>query len=280
MFPFFDNVITFGADTFATNDSYRKMLIDLFVTAMSSPDLGADDRCVACKIGESILLNLPGSIDDVRSFPLPSPPSHLIHPMQAIAPIVERSMHFILSAGAPDVDKDFVVTVPLFLHSLELIITAIFYNPALTLTILDAHDWTRSFFSQWFKHLASFTRVHDRKLGIAAICALLEWLAGLGDAPLAQSSNLLLTAALVLFKGFPEAVLGEFSRRARRWSCEWWTDFFSWGAAREEYVKSLEETEEEDEEEDVVDDDEDEDGEGEPPLWVSLPDPPPRADDF
>ncbi|KAK4703327.1 hypothetical protein P7C70_g2895, partial [Phenoliferia sp. Uapishka_3] len=220
MFPFFDNVVSYGAPTLATNSDYRSMLVDLFVSAMTSSELGADDRCVACKIGEAMLLNLRGNIDE------------------AIPPIVERAMTFVVNAGNEDTDKDFVITVPLFLHSLELVITSIYYNPALTLAILDRHDWTQQFFSLWFKHLHSYSRVHDRKLGIAAICALFEWLASVGDAPLAHNASQLLGGALQLFKGLPEAIV-----------------------EREEYIKTLEEADDDEEEDEDIDDvDEEDDG--------------------
>lgn len=129
-------------------------------------------------------------------------------------------MNFVVNAGAPETDSSFVITVPLFLHSLELVITSIYYNPAMTLAILDRHDWTQQFFSLWFKHLHNFSRVHDRKLGIAAICALFEWLAGVGDAPLAHNSSQLLGGALKLFKGLPEAIVGASLRVivGSRWS--------------------------------------------------------------
>ena len=69
MYPFFDNVVSYGSPTFSTNAEYRTMLVDLFSSAMTAPELGADDRCVACKIGEAMLLNLRGNIDEVCSLP-------------------------------------------------------------------------------------------------------------------------------------------------------------------------------------------------------------------
>jgi hypothetical protein len=116
-------------------------------------------------------------------------------------------MTFVLSKNE---DDDFVVTPSLFLHSLEVIVTAILYNPAMSLAILDGHDWTQPFFSIWFKHLPKYTRVHDKKMCIAAICTLLEWLAnGGGAVPLAQSSSQLIVGALQLFKDFPAALASE-----------------------------------------------------------------------
>ena len=43
----------------------------------------------------------------------------------------------------------------------------------MTLQVLEAKGWTNKFFSLWFSSIDSFTRVHDKKLSIAAIVALL-----------------------------------------------------------------------------------------------------------
>jgi hypothetical protein len=43
----------------------------------------------------------------------------------------------------------------------------------LALHVLEAKGWTNKFFSLWFSSIDNFTRVHDKKLSIAAIVALL-----------------------------------------------------------------------------------------------------------
>ena len=43
----------------------------------------------------------------------------------------------------------------------------------LTLHVLESKQWTNKFFSMWFASIDSFSRVHDKKLSIAAIVALL-----------------------------------------------------------------------------------------------------------
>lgn len=40
--------------------------------------------------------------------------------------------------------------------------------------VLEAKGYTNKFFSMWFSNIDSFTRVHDKKLSISAIVALLE----------------------------------------------------------------------------------------------------------
>lgn len=115
-------------------------------------------------------------------------------------------MAFVLS---PNTDEDFVVTSSLFLHSLELVITALFYNPALSLSILARHAWTSQFFTLWFKNLNKLTRVHDRKLSIGAICGVFEVLASGQNEGLEGAEVMLMAGTLGMFKAFPEALLGQ-----------------------------------------------------------------------
>ncbi|KAI6961545.1 hypothetical protein KC321_g12266 [Hortaea werneckii] len=54
-----------------------------------------------------------------------------------------------------------------------MVINGIYYNPNLAMQVLEANGWTNKFFSLWFSSIDSFTRVHDKKLSIGAITALL-----------------------------------------------------------------------------------------------------------
>lgn len=107
-------------------------------------------------------------------------------------------------------DPDFTVTKPLLLHSLEAIVAGLYYNSALTLSLLSAQPtWTARFFQIWFKNLTALTRVHDRKLSIAAICSVFEDLAMRGDAAggdLIGSADKLLLGALAVFREMPAAL--------------------------------------------------------------------------
>jgi hypothetical protein len=57
---------------------------------------------------------------------------------------------------------------------MEMVINAIYYNPILSLQVLESNGWTNKFFSLWFGSMDSFTRVHDKKLCIMAIVQLLS----------------------------------------------------------------------------------------------------------
>jgi len=57
---------------------------------------------------------------------------------------------------------------------MEMVINCVYYNPLVTLQVLEQHGWTNKFFSLWFSHIDNFSRVHDKKLSIVAISALLQ----------------------------------------------------------------------------------------------------------
>jgi len=72
MISSFDNFISYGPQAIASNPPLLDMLIDIFQTSMTSEALGAEDRNSACKLAESMFLNLRGLIDRVRALPFPS----------------------------------------------------------------------------------------------------------------------------------------------------------------------------------------------------------------
>ncbi|GAA5868690.1 hypothetical protein JCM8547_003784 [Rhodosporidiobolus lusitaniae] len=186
MFGFLDNCINYGAELLSTNTDYRRFYLDIFDTCMTSRQLGAEDRIIATKLAEALLLRLHGQVDE------------------AIPPVIERAMEFALSKNE---DDDFVVTKTLFMHSLELVILGISYNPQLTIAILDRHDWTQQFFAQWFKNLGKYSRVHDKKIILWAICSLFDWLNGVGaGSPLSANAAQLVLGALEVFKTYPKAL--------------------------------------------------------------------------
>lgn len=98
-----------------------------------------------------------------------------------------------------------IITTTLYLHALELVINALFYNPILTIQYLDAHKQTQVVFEKWSKKLDKFFRVHDRKLGIVAVCAILASLPSLPA--FVEAGGHLLNIAAKLFEGLPDALI-------------------------------------------------------------------------
>jgi importin-7 len=87
-----------------------------------------------------------------------------------------------------------------------MVINAIHYNPLLALQILESKGWTNKFFSLWFGSMDAFTRVHDKKLCIIAIVALLRIPADQVPASVSVGWPRLLQGITVLFSTLPSAM--------------------------------------------------------------------------
>jgi hypothetical protein len=104
-----------------------------------------------------------------------------------------------------NVSEEPIITSSLYLHAIELIVNALFYNPHLTIAFLDSRSATATFFQTWHHKVDRFNRVHDCKLGIMAICAILSELERLPD-PVKEAVPSLLYIALRLFSALPKAL--------------------------------------------------------------------------
>lgn len=111
-------------------------------------------------------------------------------------------MHF---ATRKDTKEEPLVTQELHANCLELVVVALYYNPPLTLSILQKSNVLQEFFRQWFSKLSSFTRVHDRKVCILAISNMLSSVPA-EIISMAGLPNQLLKAAVNLFEGLPKAL--------------------------------------------------------------------------
>lgn len=147
MLPALDNFITFGSDVFVQNPAYVEALVNMVEDIFSDPKNGGVDRIYGCKLAETVMLNLQGRID------------------QHMPKFVALAMG-VISSSEPKI-KSYRI------HVMEVIINAIYYNPRLALHVLEANGWTNKFFSNWFSSIDIFSRVHDKKLSIVAISALL-----------------------------------------------------------------------------------------------------------
>jgi hypothetical protein len=65
MLPALDNFLSYGKDVFISRPDYVQKVLEIYVTAMTSDQLGESDRCDGSKLAESMLLNLRGHIDAV-----------------------------------------------------------------------------------------------------------------------------------------------------------------------------------------------------------------------
>jgi len=87
-----------------------------------------------------------------------------------------------------------------------MVINGIYYNPRLAMQVLEANGWTNKFFSLWFGSIDSFTRVHDKKLNIGAITALLTLRADEVPQSVLNGWPRLLQGIVRLFQTLPAAM--------------------------------------------------------------------------
>ncbi|PNP82113.1 hypothetical protein FNYG_04566 [Fusarium nygamai] len=148
MLPALDNFVQFGAPQLAQKPEYTQALYSMVADMFTDSIQGGVERICACKLAEAMMLSLKGQIDSC----------------------VEGFINIAMSILA---NQD-VKVKSYRIHLMEMVINSIHYNPLLTLQVLENKGWTNRFFSLWFGSMMSFTRVHDKKLCIVAISALLS----------------------------------------------------------------------------------------------------------
>ncbi|CAG8475521.1 4872_t:CDS:10, partial [Acaulospora morrowiae] len=146
MLPSLDNFISYGTQAFLQNAKFPTMILDIIDTVMKSDRLGENDRVCACKLIESVLLNCRGYF---------------------VEPFLDLSLHYL-----SEVKK--ITSVPFRIHCIEAVINCLYYNPRITIHHLEKCGMTQAFFTLWFENINKFSRVHDKKLVIVALCALIE----------------------------------------------------------------------------------------------------------
>ncbi|CAI4218309.1 unnamed protein product [Parascedosporium putredinis] len=148
MLPALDNFVQYGAADLTRKPEYVEALYSMVAELFVDDKLSRVDRICACKLAEAMMLSLRGHID------------------QCVHGFIEMGMNILATEEVKG--KSYKI------HLMEMVISAIHYNPLLTLQVLEAKQWTNKFFSLWFGNMSSFTRVHDKKLCVAAIATLLS----------------------------------------------------------------------------------------------------------
>jgi hypothetical protein len=186
MLPALENFVNYGTQQLVQHRPYLDAMIDMVRTIFKDDKVGGVDRICGCKLAEIIMLNMRGHVDDYV-------PEFLALAMQ------------VLTNDEPKVKS-------LRIHLMEVIINSIYYNPALALHVLETNGWTNKFFSLWFSSIDNFTRVHDKKLSISAICALLTLNAQDVPVSVQQGWPRLLQGIVRLFQTLPAALKSESNK--------------------------------------------------------------------
>src|SRR5690606_25600883 len=138
-------------------------------------------RICGCKLAESVLLSVRGGAD------------------QYLPGFIEIGMSKLTNEKEPKV-RSYQI------HLLEMVINCVYYNPFSTLQVLEAHNWTNTFFTLWFTNIDHFRRVHDKKLSIVAIVSLLQLAPEQIPASVQPGWHRLLQGVVRLFDTLPVAM--------------------------------------------------------------------------
>ncbi|KAF8713095.1 ARM repeat-containing protein, partial [Rhizoctonia solani] len=178
MLPSLDNFICFGKEAFAQRLDYREMVLDIYVTSLTSDHLGEQDAIIGCKLIEGLMLSLPGQLDGI------------------IPQVITHALNKGVSAK----------TKILKLHLLNVFVSALLCSPALALHALGTS--ARPVFDRWFVALrnGSLARVHDKKLSLLAFCELLKLEGERVPADLQDGWVGIVGGILQLLEEYPKAV--------------------------------------------------------------------------
>lgn len=180
MLPALDNFVQYGAPQLVQKPEYVAALFSMVSDMFQDQKVGGVDRICACKLAEAMMLSLRGHID------------------QSVTGFITMAMT-VLNGHEVKV-KSYKI------HLMEMVINAIYYNPVLTLAVLEAKGWTNKFFSLWFGNMEHFSRVHDKKLCIVAIVSLLSINPDQIPASVSTGWPRLLQGITSLFKTLPNAM--------------------------------------------------------------------------
>jgi len=182
MMPALHNYITVDTATFLSSPDYMMAMYNMCKTMLEG-DPGEDPECHASKLLEVIILQCKGMNID-----------------QAIPIFVELVLKRLTRE---------IKTSELRTMCLQVIIAALYYNPALLLEILEKIQIPgmqggvfRHFLQQWIHDTDCFIGLHDRKLCVLGLVHLLQ----MPDNPaVTEQSKQLLPATLLLFDGLKRA---------------------------------------------------------------------------
>uniref|UniRef100_A0A8C2DJR0 Importin 7 n=1 Tax=Cyprinus carpio TaxID=7962 RepID=A0A8C2DJR0_CYPCA len=183
MMPLLHNYVTVDTDTLLSDTKYLEIIYSMCKKILSG-DPGEDPECHAAKLLEVIILQCKGRGID-----------------QVVPLFVTTALERLIRE---------VKTSELRTMCLQVAIAALYYSPPLLLSALEnlrfpnnTEPVTNHFISQWLKDIDCFLGLHDRKMSVLGLCALMD----LDQRPQAvnQVAGQLLPAAILLFNGLKRA---------------------------------------------------------------------------
>ncbi|KAM5138812.1 importin-7 [Mantella aurantiaca] len=183
MMPLLHNYVTVDTDTLLSDTKYLEMIYSMCKKVLTGV-AGEDAECHAAKLLEVVILQCKGRGID-----------------QVIPLFVEAALERLTRE---------VKTSELRTMCLQVAIAALYYSPPLLLNTLEnlrfpntVEPLTNHFIKQWLNDVDCFLGLHDRKICVLGLCALIE----LDQRPqiLGDVSTQILPAFILLFNGLKRA---------------------------------------------------------------------------
>ncbi|KAJ3125214.1 hypothetical protein HK098_000525 [Nowakowskiella sp. JEL0407] len=202
-----DSYLMYGADIISKNPEYMQKIIGVIKLLMDRPLVFGDpspedflekeeEQKLACSLIETMLLYMPGQIDHVslhsslkKFFVDFYPPG--------ITGIFRNRFERSVKENRRDAKNN---------STIQQIVNAFYYNPALTFQFLEQHNATATVFKGWFETIDSLSRVHDKKLSILALCKILSLPPNQIPAVVQQGWGQTFEAVLKIFDSLPKAL--------------------------------------------------------------------------
>jgi len=141
----YDNFISRATDKFLSGP-YLPIVVSIYKRVLTDNKTNYETVIDACKLWESVLLNCKGRIDT----------------------LIEPTLEMALTRLSKTKRTNLKVIL------LEIALNSAYYNPSLFLQITQNKDWTKAIFELWFQLTPKFKRLHDKKICILALSAIIQ----------------------------------------------------------------------------------------------------------
>ena len=151
-----DNYISYGKEYLLSNPQAMSIMVQIIQTVMTDDDFVESDWVHGCNLMESLMLHCPGKIDQFIPLFLQLTTAKMADKMEdgQLVPGLHAVTHNVFH--------------------LEVILNALYYNTALTIQELERLGASNLFFKNLLQFHEKFVRVHDKKLVVMAISALMN----------------------------------------------------------------------------------------------------------
>ncbi|KAJ3330978.1 hypothetical protein HDU76_004378 [Blyttiomyces sp. JEL0837] len=159
-----DQYIRYGSDFIAANPPVLAQILDIIretlkdeaaATVVDGKVIVAEDdfedtkqKAWGCILAESLMLHMKDAATEL------------------IPEFLQMALHYLAK-------KDDISTY-LVVYCIEMVVNCLYLNAPRTIQLLDSQGATADFFMVWFQHFQHMTRVHDKKLSLLTLTAMVN----------------------------------------------------------------------------------------------------------